>query len=107
MALFSTKQQKQRKSPEQMLKHLQSFELELKFTAGVWFFYPGGGRFHDQYIDKPKTRDEWLKGVFDYAAPLKKYGLVGLEAHYPTRWTRRTSSSTKNSHATRASGSSQ
>jgi len=83
MAAPSTKPQMTRRSPGAMVKHLESFELELKFTAGVWFFFPGGGRFHDQYIARPKERDEWLKRIFDVAAGLKKYGLVGLEAHYP------------------------
>ena len=83
MAMVSTKQQKKRRSPEALVKHLKSFELKLRFSAGVWFFFPGGGRFHDAYIDKPRSRDEWLKSVFDLAAPLARHGLVGLEAHYP------------------------
>jgi len=83
MAAPSTKSQMTRRGPDAMLKHLKSFELELKFSAGVWFFFPGGGRFHDQYIEKPQCRDEWLKRVFDVAASVQQYGLVGLEAHYP------------------------
>ena len=83
MAAPSTQGQSKRKSPDALVKHLNSFSLGLKFSAGVWFFYPGGGRFHDAYVAKPQCRDEWLKGVFEKAAPLAKYGLVGLEAHYP------------------------
>jgi len=78
-----TKSQMKRRSPSALVKHLKSFELDLKFSAGVWFFFPGGGRFHDQYVGKPEDRDEWLKRIFDYAEPLKKHGLAGLEAHYP------------------------
>ena len=78
MALISLKNQAKRKTPAAMLKHLNSFNLELKFTAGVWFFAPGGGRFHDRYVD-----DMTLEQKFEIAAGLKKYGLVGLEAHYP------------------------
>jgi len=79
----SHKAQAKRRTPEQLVKHLKSFELDLRFSAGVWFFFPGGGRFHDSYVDKPACSTEWLKRVFDLAEPLKKHGLVGLEAHYP------------------------
>jgi xylose isomerase len=82
MGLVSTKHQARRRTPEQLAKHLKSFELDLKFSAGVWFFFPGGGRFHDAYVDRPSPRD-WLDRVFEAAAPLKKHGLCGLEAHYP------------------------
>lgn len=83
MALKGLKRQSKRMGPAALVKQLDKFELDLKFSAGVWFFFPGGGRFHDAYIDKPADRDEWLKRVFETAAGLKKYGLAGLEAHYP------------------------
>jgi xylose isomerase len=83
MGLVSTKQQAERRTPEQLVKHLKSFELELKFSAGVWFFFPGGGRFHDSYVDRPQGAERWLERVFEIAAPLAKHGLCGLEAHYP------------------------
>jgi len=57
---------------------MQTFELELKFSAGIWFFAPGGGRFHDRYtpaLDIPAR--------LDIAAKLKDQGLSGMEAHYP------------------------
>ncbi len=82
MGFVSTKHQAKRRSPEQLIKHLQSFELELKFSAGVWFFFPGGGRFHDSYVDRPAPAD-WLDRIFEVAAPLAKLGLSGLEGHYP------------------------
>ena len=82
MTFPSTRQQARRRSPEALLKHLRSFELELRFSAGVWFFFPGGGRFHDAYVDRPSSA-EWLERVFETAAPLAKQGLCGLEAHYP------------------------
>ena len=75
--------QSKRRTPEELIEHLNSFELEFKFSAGVWFFFPGGGRFHDAYIEKPQDRDDWLEQVFEKAASVKKYGLSGLEAHYP------------------------
>jgi len=83
MALKRTKQQCVRRSPDALVRYLKCFELELNFSAGVWFFFPGGGRFHEAYAPKPACRDEWLKRVFDLAAPLVRHGLVGLEAHYP------------------------
>ena len=83
MGFVSTRDQAERRSPQEMVEHLKSFELDLKFSAGVWFFFPGGGRFHDSYVDKPQDPDEWLEGVFEFAAPLAKHGLCGLEAHYP------------------------
>jgi len=79
----STRNQCRRRSPAALVKHLKGFDLELKFSAGVWYFFPGGGRFHDSYVERPEPREEWLKRVFELAAPLAKYGLAGLEAHYP------------------------
>jgi len=71
--------QSQRRDPEQLIQHLNSFELDLKFSAGVWFFAPAGGRFHDRYVpDLP------MEGRLEIAASLADYGLKGLEAHYPT-----------------------
>ena len=77
------KDQPTRRTPEEMLDQLNSFELDLKFSAGVWFFWPGGGRFNEAYVDAPETEDEWFDQLFEKAASLKKYGLCGLEAHYP------------------------
>lgn len=70
--------QKVRRSGEELVRHLESFELDLKFTAGVWFFAPGGGRFHDRYVP-----DVPMEGRIDMAVELMDQGLVGLEAHYP------------------------
>ncbi len=78
MALIDLRKQAKRRSPAALVKHLKEFSLELKFSAGVWYFAPGGGRFHDRYVD-PMTMEE----ILETAAPLRKYGLCGLEAHYP------------------------
>lgn len=67
-----------RRSPEELLRHLQAFELDLKFSAGIWYFAPGGGRFHDRYtpaLDIPQR--------LEIAAKLKDDGLAAMEAHYP------------------------
>ena len=67
-----------RRDADEMVKHLKEFSIEPKFSAGVWFFAPGGGRFHDPYV-APMTTEQML----EIAAKLADYGLKGLEAHYP------------------------
>jgi len=61
-----------------MLAHLKSFELDLRFSAGIWYFSPSNSRFHDKY--KPDLN---IEQRLEIAASLKDYGLAGLEAHYP------------------------
>ena len=67
-----------RKSPEQMVDHLKSFSLDLKFSAGIWYMSPPDSRFHDRY--KPQVE---IEQRLDIAASLVKDGLAGIEAHYP------------------------
>lgn len=78
MGLVDHRSQAQRRSHADLVRHMQTFELDLKFSAGVWFFSPGGGRFHDRYtpaLDIPRR--------LEIAAKMKDYGLAGMEAHYP------------------------
>jgi xylose isomerase len=78
MSLRDLRPQAKRRSPQELLKHLQSFNLDLKFSAGIWFFSPPASRFHDRYgpaLDIPQRLDK--------AASLADYGLRGIEAHYP------------------------
>jgi len=70
-------QLKIRKSDE-LVKHLKAFKVAPKFSAGVWFFAPGGGRFHDRYVPEMPIEER-----LDIAADLAEHGLQGLEAHYP------------------------
>ncbi len=79
MGIQDLSAQKVRRTGDDLVKHLESFELDLKFTAGVWFFAPGGGRFHDRYVP-----DMTMEEKLEIAVGLEKYGLVGLEAHYPS-----------------------
>jgi len=79
MGLVDLRSQATRRTPEELLKHLQTFELDLKFSAGVWFFAKGSIRFHEAY-GPPLTIAERL----DIAASLADYGLAGMEAHYPS-----------------------
>lgn len=78
MTLPDLRFQSNRRSPEQMLEHLRSFQLDLKFSAGIWFFSPFNSRFHDKY-----QADLTIEQRLDVAAGLVDYGLVALEAHYP------------------------
>ena len=78
MPLRDLRPQAVRRSPEEMLRHLSSFQMDPKFTAGIWFFSPANSRFHDRY--KPEVP---LEQRLELAAGLKDEGLVGLEAHYP------------------------
>ncbi len=70
--------QKVRRSGEDLVRHLETFELDLRFTAGVWFFGPGGGRFHERYVPEMPMEERLEKAI-----GLMDEGLVGLEAHYP------------------------
>ena len=78
MPIFDIRDQAQRRTTEEMIAHLNGFELDLRFSAGVWFFAPGGGRFRDRYVAE-MTIEERL----EIAAGMKDLGLAGLEAHYP------------------------
>jgi xylose isomerase len=78
MALVDIREQAKRRTPEELVKHLSSFELDLKFSAGIWYFAPGGGRFHDRYVP-----EQSIEARLEVAAGLVDYGLKGMEAHYP------------------------
>ena len=78
MALRDLRSQANRRSPEELVQHLKSFDLNLRFSAGIWFFSPPQSRFHDRY--KPIIE---IEPRLEIAASLKDYGLEGLEAHYP------------------------
>ena len=78
MALVDLRAQATQRSPDEALRHLQGFELDLKFSAGIWYFSPPGSRFHDRYgtaLD--------IEQRLEVAAGLRDYGLAALEAHYP------------------------
>jgi xylose isomerase len=82
MALIDLRSQKVVKTKDEMLKHLKSFSLEPRFSAGVWFFFPGGSRFHEAFVEKGSIQD-----ILDKVAALYDRGVVdssfGLEAHFP------------------------
>jgi xylose isomerase len=78
MPLVDLRPQATRRAPDEMLAHLKSFELDLKFSAGIWFFSPPQSRFHDRY--KPVLD---IPARLEIAAGLREYGLSAMEAHYP------------------------
>ncbi len=78
MALRDLRGQKIRRTPDEMIEHLKTFELDLQFSAGVWYFAPGGGRFHDRYVSDLDTKER-----LEVAGEMAEYGLKALEAHYP------------------------
>ena len=71
--------QKERLSREELVRHMNSFSLDLKMSVGIWYLTPGGGRFHEAYIPQ-KTISEKI----EMAADMAKYGIKAIEAHYPT-----------------------
>jgi xylose isomerase len=77
-SLPDLRDQSRRRTPEEALAHLRSFELDLKFSAGIWFFSPAFSRFHARY-EPERTIEERL----EIAASLADDGLGAIEAHYP------------------------
>jgi len=58
---------------------MKSFQLELKFSVGIWYFSPASSRFHDKY--EPEID---IEQRLEIVAKLGDYGLGGVEAHYPS-----------------------
>jgi len=65
-------------SPEELVKHMKSFQMKPRFSAGIWYFSPPDSRFHEKYKE-----DIDIERRLEIAAGLSDYGLEGLEAHYP------------------------
>ncbi len=78
MPLLDLRSQATRRNTAEMLAHLQSFHLDLKFSAGIWFFSPAHSRFHAKY-----QPDRTIEQRLEIAATLADQGLGALEAHYP------------------------
>lgn len=78
MPLTDLRDQSTRRTPAQTAAHMKSFSLDLKFSAGIWFFTPAASRFHAKY-----GTDLTIEQRLDIAAGLASHGLGALEAHYP------------------------
>lgn len=79
MSLVDLRYQKENRTPEELLKHLNSFTLDIKPSVGIWYLSPGGSRFHESYGEAVSIPER-----IELAAELAKYGVKGVEAHYPT-----------------------
>jgi xylose isomerase len=71
--------QKTRRDRHELLQHLKKFSLDLKISVGIWYFAPGGGRFHERY-----TKDLTIEQRLELAAEMASFGVSGIEAHYPS-----------------------
>jgi len=78
MPLKKLSGQKKLRSKEELIEHLYNFQLEIKPSVGIWYFAPGGGRFHDRYVP-----EETIEERLERALKMAKLGVVGIEAHYP------------------------
>jgi xylose isomerase len=78
MGLVDLRSQATRRTHDELIQHIGSFSLDLKFSAGIWFFSAANSRFHEAY-GPARSIEQRL----EIAAPLKSYGLHALEAHYP------------------------
>ena len=78
MSIPDLRNQAVRRTPDELLEHLKTFELKLEFSAGIWFFSPPFSRFHAKY-----QPDLSIEQRLEIAATLADYGLEGVEAHYP------------------------
>ena len=65
-----------RRSREELVEHLNTFELDLRFSVGIWYFSPGGSRFHERYVP-----DTTIEQRLELAAGWAKWGVAGIEAH--------------------------
>jgi xylose isomerase len=64
-------------SPEKMLANLTK-EFNTDVSVGIWYFTPGGGRFHERFV-----REAQVPERIDMAAQMADLGVKGIEAHYP------------------------
>ncbi len=80
--MMDLRPQKTDRDAEEMLRHLKGSELAPRFSAGVWYFYPPGGRFHEAYVEKGSIEE-----ILAVIGRLHDEGYVdssfGVEAHYP------------------------
>lgn len=76
--LTDLRYQKIRRPRAEMLEHLRTFELTLDLAVGIWYFAPGGSRFHARYVP-----DRTIEERLEMAAEMARFGVTGIEAHYP------------------------
>ena len=75
--LTDLRYQQAARDPAKMLENLK-LDLDLKISVGIWYFTPGGGRFHDRFVAEASIEDR-----IEMAAEMSQLGVTGIEAHYP------------------------
>ncbi len=65
------------RDPALMLENLRQ-DLEVKISVGIWYFTPGGGRFHDRFVPEASIEQR-----VEMAAEMAPLGVTGIEAHFP------------------------
>jgi xylose isomerase len=67
---------------EELVEQLSTFKLNPKFSMGVWYFFPAGGRFHERYVEQGTMED-----ILNIIRGMKDKGVVDssfkLEGHFP------------------------
>lgn len=76
--IIDTTYQETRRNKEELIKHMNTFDLEIKPSVGIWYFTPVGGRFHDSFVPFKSIAER-----IEMAAGMAKYGVKAIEAHYP------------------------
>ncbi|MBD3350470.1 MAG: TIM barrel protein, partial [Candidatus Lokiarchaeota archaeon] len=70
--------QKIKRNKSELIKHMNEFKLEPKFSVGIWYFTPGGNRFHEPVLEQKS-----VEARIQMAYELADLGVDGIEAHYP------------------------
>jgi len=76
--IIDTRYQKIRRNKEELVKHMNTFNLEIKPSVGIWYFTLVDGRFHDSFVPFKSIAKK-----IEMAAGMAKYGVKAIEAHYP------------------------
>jgi xylose isomerase len=79
VSFIDLRYQKERKSRQELLAHLERFDLDLRLSVGVWYLSPAPSRFHAAY-GPARSIPERLKLFYDWV----DIGVRGIEAHYPS-----------------------
>ena len=54
--LADLRTQQKARDPQRMLENLAD-DLALRFSVGIWYFTPGGGRFHDRFVEEASLEE--------------------------------------------------
>lgn len=74
--------QKMFRTEKEMFEHLKKNTIKPKYSAGVWYFFPGASRFHEPYLEKGNIEDVLNKVAWMYDGGYIDSSFK-VEAHYP------------------------